>query len=127
VANKPHPLKKSSSFREAAIKGSKKRLSAWVHLQILPSEDSRCYYGITISRKVANSVTRNKLKRWVRNCVQTEKWPEKFNAHTLVFVFKPKFNAHTLVFVFKPQAEDKFFSKREYSEFKALFNRIGAL
>ena len=106
-----YPLKKSSSFREVALKGKKKRLSAWLILQMMPSQDSKNYYGVTVSRKVANSVVRNKLKRWVRNCVYAEKWPEKYNGYTFVFVFKP-------------QAEDGFFSKREFSEFKELFQKI---
>lgn len=77
----------------------------------MQSEDSQNYYGITASRKVGNSVVRNKLKRWVRNCVRTEKWPTKFDAHVFVFVFKP-------------QADDKFFSNKKYSEFVEIFKKI---
>ncbi|MEQ1723722.1 MAG: ribonuclease P protein component [Pseudobdellovibrio sp.] len=111
MASKPHPLKRSSSFKEAALKGTKKRLSSWVTLHLMQSEDSQNYYGITASRKVGNSVVRNKLKRWVRNCVRTEKWPTKFDAHVFVFVFKP-------------QADDKFFSNKKYSEFVEIFKKI---
>jgi ribonuclease P protein component len=77
----------------------------------MPSPDSKNYFGVTASRKVANSVIRNKLKRWVRNCVRNEKWPEKYDAHIFVFVFKP-------------QAEDKFFSKKTYSEFLEVYRKI---
>lgn len=111
MASKPYPLKRSSSFKETALKGTKKRLSSWVTLQLMQSDDSKNYYGITASRKVGNSVVRNKLKRWVRNCVRTEKWPEKYNAHIFVFVFKS-------------QADDKFFSNKKYSEFVELFKKI---
>lgn len=111
MASKPYPLKRSSSFKEVALKGTKKRLSSWVTLQLMQSEDSKNYYGITASRKVGNSVVRNKLKRWVRNCVRTEKWPEKYNAYIFVFVFKS-------------QADPKFFSNKKYSEFVELFHKI---
>jgi ribonuclease P protein component len=111
VENKPYPLKRSSDFREVATHGTRKRLSAWLTVQILPSTDSNNYFGITVSRKVANSVVRNKLKRWVRNCVRTEKWPAKYKACIIVFVFRP-------------QADSEFFSKKQYSEFKQLFADI---
>ncbi|MGZ3690328.1 MAG: ribonuclease P protein component [Pseudobdellovibrio sp.] len=108
MANKAYPLKKSSSFRKVAQNSKKLRLSKWLTLQVMPSGDSNNYVGITVSGKVANSVVRNKLKRWVKNCVQSEKWPEKYNACIFVFVFKP-------------QAEPKFFSNLQYKEFKELF------
>ena len=111
MASKPYPLKRSSSFKEVALKGTKKRLSAWVTLQLIPSPDSNNYFGITVSRKVANSVIRNKLKRWVRSCVRNEKWPEKYNSYIFVFVFKP-------------QADATFFSKQRYSDFYDLFKKI---
>lgn len=111
MANKPYPLKRSSSFKEVALKGTKKRLSAWVTLQLMPSSDSKNYVGITVSRKVGNAVIRNKLKRWVRNCVQTEKWPEKYSSYIFVFVFKQ-------------QADAEFFSKKRYSDFCELFKKI---
>lgn len=113
MANKAYPLKKSSSYREVAQKSKKLRLSKWLTLQVMPSFDSNNYFGITISRKVANSVIRNKLKRWVKNCVQNEKWPAKYNAYIFVFVFKP-------------QAEPKFFSNLQYKEFKEIYAGINA-
>ena len=111
MANKPYPLKRSSSFREVALKGNKKRLSSWVTLQLMPSLDAKNYFGVTASRKVANSVIRNKLKRWVRNCVQTEPWPEKYESYVFVFVFKQ-------------QAEHTFFTKQKYSEFLEIYRKI---
>jgi ribonuclease P protein component len=111
VANKAYPLKKSSSFKDVAQKSKRLRLSSWLTLQVLSSPDGHNYYGMTASRKVAGSVVRNKLKRWVRACVRTEKWPDKFDKCTLVFVFKP-------------QAEPKFFSNLKYKEFKELYSRL---
>jgi ribonuclease P protein component len=113
VASKAYPLKKSSSYREVSQNSKKLRLTSWLTLQVMLSSDSNNYFGVTVSRKVASSVVRNKLKRWVRNCVRTEKWPEKYNAHTIVFMFKP-------------QAEPKFFSKLEFKEFKIVYSKINS-
>lgn len=111
MANKPIPLKNSSSFREATLKGKKRRLSAWLTLYVMSSPDSKAYFGVTTSRKVANAVIRNKLKRWVKNSARKEPWPEKYNNQTLVFVFKP-------------QADGKFFSNIKYAEFLEVYRKI---
>jgi ribonuclease P protein component len=111
VANKVYPLKRSSNFKEASIQGKRLRLASWIILQIVDSEDSKNYFGITASGKVGNAIVRNKLKRWVRNCVRTEKWPNQFISKTVVFVFKP-------------QNEENFYSRVKYSEFLQLFKSI---
>lgn len=111
MVNKLYPLKSSSDFKKVALNGSRKRLSSWLTLQVMLSPDSLNYFGITISRKVANAVVRNKLKRWVRSCVQNEEWPTKYYGYTLVFVFKQ-------------QAEAEFFSKTTYSDFLKIYKKI---
>jgi ribonuclease P protein component len=111
VANKVFPLKRSSNFKEASVKGRKLKLASWLTLHIVNSEDSKNYFGITASRKVSHAVIRNKLKRWVRNCVRTEKWPEKLQSKTVVFVFKP-------------QSDESFYSKVKYAEFIEVFRKI---
>lgn len=111
MANKVYPLKRSSNFKEAATVGKKQRLSSWLTIHIVQSADSKNYFGITASRKVGGAVVRNKLKRWVRNCVRTEKWPAKLDAKTVVFVFRA-------------QQDESFYSKIKYSEFKELFSKI---
>lgn len=111
VVNKASPLKSSSSFKNVTLKGSRKQLSPWVNLQVMKSPDSNNYFGITISRKVANSVIRNKLKRWVRSCVQNEEWPTKYNGFIIVFVFRS-------------QADSEFFTKKKYSDFLSIYKKI---
>lgn len=111
MANKVYPLKRSSNFKEAASVGKKQKLASWLTIHIIHSADSKNYFGITASRKVGGAVVRNKLKRWVRNCVRTEKWPAKLDSKTVVFVFRA-------------QPDESFYSKLKYSEFKELFQKI---
>lgn len=111
MANKVISLKKSSSFKKVASLGRRIKLSPWLTVQILKSDDSKNYVGVTASAKVGNAVTRNKLKRWVRACVQTEQWPESLQSKTVVFVFR----AHV---------DGQFYSKIKYSEFLQLFKKL---
>jgi ribonuclease P protein component len=114
VASKVYPLKRSSNFKEAATEGRKLRLASWLTIHIVDSTDSKNYFGITASRKVGGAVIRNKLKRWVRNSVQTEKWPEKLEAKTVVFVFRP-------------QTSEEFYSSLKYAEFRELFKKLESI
>ncbi|MBC7421082.1 MAG: ribonuclease P protein component [Bdellovibrio sp.] len=111
MANKVYPLKRSSNFKEAALGGKKQRLSSWITLHIVDSVDTKNYFGITASGKVGNAVIRNKLKRWVRNCVRTEIWPEKLQSKTIVFVFRP-------------QAKESFYYDLKFKEFLELYQKI---
>lgn len=111
VANKVYPLKRSSNFKEAALSGKKQRLASWVTLHIIDSSDSKNYFGITASGKVGNAIIRNKLKRWVRNCVRTEQWPAKLQSKTIVFVFRP-------------QSNESFYSALKFKEFLELYKKI---
>jgi len=111
VANNPKPLKRSSDFLEISSKGRKIKAAPWLLLQVLPSPDGSNYYGLTISRKVGSSVIRNRLKRWVRNCVRSEKWPEQFNSKKVVFVFRP-------------QSADGFYKQLKYAQFRELYKKL---
>ncbi len=111
MANKVYPLKKSASYRNVAAKGFRKKLSNWLFIQLIASVDSKNYFGVTVSRKVGNAVIRNKLKRWVKNCVRTEAWPRSYEAHTIVCVFKQ-------------QASDEFYKDLEYKEFLRVFSSL---
>ncbi len=111
MANKVYPLKRSSSFKEASALGKKLKLTSWLVLHIIDSKDSKNYFGITASGKVGNAVIRNKLKRWVRNCVRTESWPEKLQSKTVVFVFRS-------------QTKSDLFNELKYAEFLQVFKRL---
>ncbi|MBC7742748.1 MAG: ribonuclease P protein component [Bdellovibrionaceae bacterium] len=91
--------------------GKKQRLASWVTLHIMNSADAKNYFGVTASRKVGNAIIRNKLKRWVRNCVRTEQWPEKLQSKTIVFVFRP-------------QSDESFYYELQFKEFLAAYQKI---
>ena len=112
MANKPKPLKRSSDFLEISTQGKKIKAAPWLLLQVLASADGFSYYGLTVSRKVGPSVIRNRLKRWVRNCVRSENWPEQFNSKKVVFVFRP-------------QTADAFYKQLTYKQFVTTLKKLG--
>jgi ribonuclease P protein component len=111
VANKPKPLTRSSDYKEASIKGKKLRPAPWLSLHVLSLADGSSSYGITASRKVGPSVIRNRIKRWVRNCVRSEKWPEQFISKRVVFVFRP-------------QSSEDFYKQLKYKTFVDVFKKL---
>lgn len=111
MASKPKPLKRSSDFLEISTKGKRIKAASWLLLQVLPSADNESYYGLTVSRKVGSSVIRNRLKRWVRNCVRSETWPEQFNSKKVVFVFRP-------------QSADGFYKQLTYKQFTDVIKKL---
>jgi len=111
VANKPKPLTRSSDYKEASLKGKKLRPAAWLSLHVLPLQEEFSFYGVTVSRKVGSSVIRNRLKRWVRNCVRSEKWPEQFVSKRVVFVFRP-------------QTSETFYKQLKYKDFVEVFHKL---
>lgn len=111
ASNKPKPLTRSSDYKEASLKGKKLRPAPWLSLHVFPLEEGVSYYGITISRKVGSSVIRNRLKRWVRNCVRSEKWPEQFISKRVVFVFRP-------------QTAEQFYKQLKYKDFIEVFEKL---
>jgi ribonuclease P protein component len=111
VVSKPLQIKKTSTYQNIAASRNRKKLCDWLYVQYLSSEDQKNHFGTIASKKVGNAVVRNKLKRWVRSCVRSEKWPVKFDQHFVVFVFKQQTNS-------------EFFSKLKYSEFLAVFKKV---
>lgn len=53
----------------------------------LPGSEADSRFGITVSRKVGNAVTRNRVKRWLREAIRHERdgldgvWDVVFIAH----------------------------------------------
>ena len=107
VNSRPQPIKKSSDFSRINLKGKRIKLCPWLTLLVHQSEDDKSYFGLTVSRKIGKAVTRNKLKRWVRNCVLKESWPSQFKGKQVVFLFRAQ--------------SDDFFKKLEFKEFKRIY------
>ncbi len=83
-------------------------------IQYIQTESSSTYVGVTASRKVGPAVLRNKLKRWVRNCVRSSEFKEKLSE---------RLHGFKLVFVFRPQVDD-FYQQLSYGEFKDVFKAL---
>ncbi len=106
--SRPLPLKKTSDYSTLNLKGQRIRLSPWLNLLVMNSLDGKDYFGMTVSRKIGKAVIRNKLKRWVKNCVLKEPWPTKFKGKQIVFVFRAQ--------------SDDFFKNIPFSEFKRVYS-----
>lgn len=113
MASRVLPLKSSVSFKHALSRGKKLRLSAWLTVYVLSDEKGESRFGLTISRKVAHSVIRNKLKRWVRASAQSTYWPTLFSGKIVVFVFRP-------------QTDSQFYKKLQFKEFKERLAQVGS-
>jgi len=86
--SKVFPIKLSSEFTQITKTGRKIRASSYLTVITLDSKDDFAYFGITVSKKVGSAVVRNKLKRWVRNCVRSAGWSSKFKSKKVVFMFR---------------------------------------
>ena len=70
------------------IQGRGRKIRQGVLLCIfLPGSEEGSRFGITVSRKVGNAVTRNRVKRWLREAIRHERdgldgvWDVVFIAH----------------------------------------------
>lgn len=108
--NKIRSLKKSSDFLFLNKNGKKIKPTRWLTIQYMDIESKDIFFGITASKKVGPAVLRNKLKRWVRESVQTIKFSSKSNGKKIVFVFRPQITG--------------FYDKLTYSEFKKALNEL---
>lgn len=85
--NKPTSIRKKSDFLELKNKGKKLNLSKWLFVTYKENQNERLRYGIILSRKVGNSVTRNKLRRWCREFIRSNY--KQFGHIDLNLIFKP--------------------------------------
>ena len=60
------------------------------HLTMLytPGSTANSRFGITVSRRVGNAVTRNRVKRWIREVVRS-RWTEVASGWELVIIARP--------------------------------------
>ena len=54
----------------------------------LPSSEQVARYGITVSRRVGNAVTRNRVKRWLREVIRHQ-WQSLEGAWEIVIIARP--------------------------------------
>jgi RNase P protein component len=90
VANKKKLIrfKKRSEFLQVMKKGRRLFITDWLAVNWLPSADEN-RVGWTIPSYVGTAVTRNKLKRWLKEYLEA-KWRPGETKLTLHFLFKKK-------------------------------------
>lgn len=102
MANKVASLTRSADF-ESLKKTGKKIFSAYVIFNYRLNDLEFSRLGMTISRKIGNSVTRNKLKRWSREVLRKELLRMKSNVDINV--------------ILRVNNEDDFFKKLKFADF----------
>ena len=105
-------LKKSFDFKQLFSVGRRKTVSSWLFISFIKTQENQVRFGVTVSRKVGNSVVRNKLKRWCRSLIK-----EMVEIGSLVSI--------DINFIFKP-VTNEFFKQMEFREFKCLVEPIFA-
>jgi ribonuclease P protein component len=67
--HKSNRLRKRPDFRR--VQGQGKRLrTPRLLVMVQPSKGPSNRFGLTVSRKVGNAVTRNRVKRWLREAIR---------------------------------------------------------
>jgi ribonuclease P protein component len=106
-------LRSSKDFQKVGRQGKRKTLKPWLSAKILNSPNS-FKIGWAVPRSTGSAVTRNKIKRWVRECIRKR----DFNHIKKVEV----------VLYFKPAAQDKNLKELNRSDIQQgmdeLFNQI---
>lgn len=107
---KPRRLKKNADFLELKQKGLRFKPSDWLQIQFLENKGGALLVGVTVSRKVATAVTRNKLKRWCH---------EYFISRRSQF---GELSGH-INFLFRPHRKENFYKELEHELLDATIDK----
>ena len=78
-------IKKQEEFNKI-IKTGKFIKSSSIVLYYLPSDDSKIYFGIAVSKKLGNAVIRNKTKRIMRSIIHNNQKSFKNNYKYIIMM-----------------------------------------
>ena len=102
-------VKSNELFNNIIAKGKKKSNKYFI-IYSLEKDFTKNNYGIAVGKKVGNAVTRNKIKRKIRNIIDNN-----------VFLFP---NNHNYIIICKKEILSLSYNEME-SEFKKLLNNKG--
>ncbi len=122
VANSIQSLRKKADFFHLKSEGKRLRPHPRIQVQFLVQRDvglgEGFRLGISVSKKVANAVGRNRIKRWVRESLRL-KLKEGFflsaDVHVIIFPKNPKIPADELSFGTFQFMADALFKKLQSS------------
>lgn len=69
---KDYIIKKAEEFNEI-INNGKKISGKIITIFYLPSPDEKIYFGFAVGKKIGNAVKRNKVKRKIKNIINSHK------------------------------------------------------
>ena len=106
---KPKSLKRNSDFLNLKDRGKKIWAAEWLLINYLKTNTEEFRFGVTVSKRVGNAVTRNKLKRWTRESVSS--WAKQGRCHGV-----------DINVIFRPR-EEGFYKELKFSDFEKCFDR----
>ncbi len=107
ASNSPESLKTRFDFQSLKERGSRVSVARWLLVNYRFNTEGRIRFGITLSSKIANSVVRNRIKRWLREVLRsrTDIIPSENDGVDINFVFRAADGQHH-------------YKRLEFSEFK---------
>ena len=110
MVSKPfQTLKKQTDFLNLKSQGQRFWASHWLLISFQSNSNLGFREGLTLSRKVGNSVLRNKLKRWKKE--KTREHLKNAEAQNI-----------DVNFIFKPLGQE-FYGNLSYQEFSKIFEK----
>lgn len=76
-------IKKNEEFSYIIQKQKPFRMK-YFNIFLLPTSNDYCRFGITVSKKIGNAVTRNKIKRRIKNILREKNYQKKTDCIIMV-------------------------------------------
>ena len=84
--NKEKILQKSTDFSDIISTGMKKRNK---YFSLYYKESNKVHYGITVPKKLGHAVTRNKIKRQIKNIIYQNEKTIQSNYNYVIIIKEP--------------------------------------
>ncbi len=81
--NKKHILKKNADFQRIISKKKGYKFDCFI-IYVENIKENNYYFGFSVGKKIGNAVTRNKIKRQLKNIVAKKDYQNNFNCIIIV-------------------------------------------